>query len=98
MRRSRNGLLAVLGAVLVLVVLPLLFPGRAPLGLLLQGVENGAVNGLLALGLVLTYRANRVINFSYGAMGALAGSVGLNLYLGQHWDWYVALGAGVVAG
>jgi ABC-type branched-subunit amino acid transport system ATPase component/ABC-type branched-subunit amino acid transport system permease subunit len=97
-RRSRNGLLAVLGAVLVLVVLPLLFPGRAPRGLLLQGVENGAVNGLLALGLVLTYRANRVINFSYGALGALAGSVGLNLYLGQHWNWYMALAAGVVAG
>ena len=82
----------------MLVVLPLIIPGSGPVGSLLQGVENGAVNGLLALGLVLTYRANRVINFSYGAMGALAGSVGLNLYLGQHWDWYMALGAGVAAG
>ncbi len=98
MRRSRNALAAVLVAILVLVVLPLLSQSRAPLGLLLQGIENGAVNGLLALGLVLTYRANRVINFSYGSMGALSGSVGLMLYLGQHWNWYLSLVAGVAAG
>jgi ABC-type branched-subunit amino acid transport system ATPase component/ABC-type branched-subunit amino acid transport system permease subunit len=98
MRRSRNTLLAIAAAAAILLVAPLLFPGRAPRGLLLQGVESGAVNGLLALGLVLTYRANRVINFSYGAMGALAGSVGLNLYLGQHWNWYLAIGAGILAG
>jgi ABC-type branched-subunit amino acid transport system ATPase component/ABC-type branched-subunit amino acid transport system permease subunit len=98
MSRTRNALAAVLAAIVVLLVLPLISPGRAPLGLLLQGIENGAVNGLLALGLVLTYRANRVINFSYGAMGALAGSVGLMLYLGQHWNWYLAMAAGVAAG
>jgi ABC-type branched-subunit amino acid transport system ATPase component/ABC-type branched-subunit amino acid transport system permease subunit len=98
LRRGRNALAAVAAALIVLVVLPALTPGRAPLGLMLQGIENGAVNGLLALGLVLTYRANRVINFSYGSMGALAGSVGLMLYLGQHWNWYLALVAGVAAG
>ncbi|HEY1826394.1 MAG TPA: ATP-binding cassette domain-containing protein [Acidimicrobiales bacterium] len=98
MRKTRNALAAVLAAILVLLIVPLLAPGRAPLGLLLQGVETGAVNGLLALGLVLTYRANRVINFSYGAMGALAGTVGLTLYLGQHWNWYLALVAGVASG
>ncbi|HEY2214993.1 MAG TPA: ABC transporter permease, partial [Acidimicrobiales bacterium] len=98
MRRSRNALAAVLGGVLVLVVLPAAFPSRAPLGLMLQGIETGAVNGLLALGLVLTYRANRVINFSYGAMGALSGSVGLMLYLGQHWNWYLAMVIGVLSG
>ncbi len=98
MRRSRNAVAAVLALVVLLVVVPWISPGRAPLGLLLQGIENGAVNGLLALGLVLTYRANRVINFSYGAMGALAGSVGLMLYLGQHWNWYASLVAGVAAG
>jgi ABC-type branched-subunit amino acid transport system ATPase component/ABC-type branched-subunit amino acid transport system permease subunit len=98
MRRSRNFLLIVLAAIVVLGVVPLISPSRAPLGLLLQGIENGAVNGLFALGLVLTYRANRVINFSYGSMGALAGSVGLMLYLGQHWSWYLSLVAGVAAG
>jgi ABC-type branched-subunit amino acid transport system ATPase component/ABC-type branched-subunit amino acid transport system permease subunit len=98
MRRSRNTLLALAGAAAIVLLVPLLFPDRAPRGLLLQGIENGAINGLLALGLVLTYRANRVINFSYGAMGALAGSVGLNLYLGQHWNWYMAVGAGILAG
>ena len=48
------------------------------------GAEFGAVNGLLALGLVLTYRASRVINFSYGAMGALAATIGVELNLAHH--------------
>jgi ABC-type branched-subunit amino acid transport system ATPase component/ABC-type branched-subunit amino acid transport system permease subunit len=77
---------------------PRLFPGAAPFGLLLQGAEFGAVNGLLALGLVLTYRATRVINFSYGAMGAVAGTAAVMLDLGQHWNWFLCLIVGTVLG
>jgi ABC-type branched-subunit amino acid transport system permease subunit len=38
----------------------------------LQGVINGLSYGLLALGLVLVYRTNRVLNFSQGQLGAVA--------------------------
>jgi ABC-type branched-subunit amino acid transport system permease subunit len=37
-----------------------------------QGVINGLSYGLLALGLVLVYRTNRVLNFSQGQLGAVA--------------------------
>ena len=96
--RVRATLGVVLGALLVVFVVPALFPHDAPLGLLLQGAELGAVNGLLALGLVLTYKSTRIINFAYGAMGGLAGTIGVMLDLGEHWNWFIALGAGLLIG
>ncbi|HEY3844830.1 MAG TPA: ATP-binding cassette domain-containing protein [Acidimicrobiales bacterium] len=95
------GLIVVVGALLYFVV-PEIWPHSAGKGVLLNGAEFGAVNGLLALGLVLTYRASRVINFSYGAMGALAATVGVELNLGKHVNWFVcilvALAVGAVLG
>lgn len=96
--RLRGVLLVVLGALIVIFVVPAIAPHTAPLGLLIQGAELGAVNGLLALGLVLTYRSTRIINFAYGAMGGLAGTVGVMLDLGEHWNWFVALAVGLVLG
>ena len=37
----------------------------------LKGALFGSATGLLAVGLVLTYRTTRIINFAYGAMGSL---------------------------
>ncbi|MGH9000359.1 MAG: ATP-binding cassette domain-containing protein, partial [Acidimicrobiia bacterium] len=73
-----------------------------PGGVVLQGVVLGTGTGLLAVGLVLTYRATRAINFAYGAMGGVGATLGVGLYLGQGWPWpaavAVAVAAGVVAG
>ncbi len=71
---------------------------RRAAGQILNGAEFGAVNGLLALGLVLTYRASRVINFSYGAMGALAATVAVELNLAHHVNWFVCIGVALVMG
>jgi ABC-type branched-subunit amino acid transport system ATPase component/ABC-type branched-subunit amino acid transport system permease subunit len=84
--------------VAALAVAVLGFPHRAPFGVVLQGAEFGAVNGLLALGLVLTYRSDRIVNFAYGAMGGVGGSVGVLLYLGRHWSYPACIAAGLVAG
>ena len=43
-----------------------------PNGIFLQGLVLGALNGLLAMGLVLVYRTNRIINFAQGGLGAFA--------------------------
>jgi ABC-type branched-subunit amino acid transport system ATPase component/branched-subunit amino acid ABC-type transport system permease component len=66
------------GAWLVLeVLLPLLHTSHTSTGrwqspsfLILQGVIAGLTYGLLAVGLVLVYRSNRVINFAHGQIGA----------------------------
>lgn len=100
--RIRAALFAVAGALVVVVVIPAIIPHEAPGGVVLQGAELGAVNGLMALGLVLTYRSTRIINFSYAAMGALAATFGVMLDLVDHWNWFlcilVSLGIGAVLG
>ena len=96
--RLRAAALAVGAVVLALVVVPAVLPHTAPAGLILQGVEFGSISGLLAIGLVLTYRSTRIINFSYGAMGGLSGTVGVMLDLGQHWNWFLSMVAGLLAG
>ena len=46
-----------------------LLPHGAPVGVVLTGVVLGTATGLLAVGLVLVYRTNRIVNFAYGAIG-----------------------------
>ena len=95
-RRRTAG--AVLAAVVLLFAVAQLLPHVSPPGVILQGAELGAVNGLLALGLVLTYRSTRIINFAYGAMGGVGGTLGIMLHLGHHVNWFVCLAVGVAAG
>ena len=90
---------AVIGtSVVALLAATQLFPRACPLGVVLLGALLGAGTGLLAVGIVLTYRTHRIINFSYGAMGTLAASVAAGLKLGQNWPWPVAATVGVVCG
>ncbi|HEY2215228.1 MAG TPA: hypothetical protein VGH31_09245, partial [Acidimicrobiales bacterium] len=96
--RLRGTFITVVIAAVMLFVVPVLFHHDAPRGQVLNGAEFGAVNGLLALGLVLTYRASRVINFSYGAMGALAATVGVEMNLGEHVNWFICIAVALVVG
>ena len=96
--RPRGVVLTLAAAFVLLFAVPALWPHAAPRGQILNGAEFGAVNGLLALGLVLTYRASRVINFSYGAMGALAATVAVEMNLAHHVNWFVCLGIAVLVG
>jgi ABC-type branched-subunit amino acid transport system ATPase component/ABC-type branched-subunit amino acid transport system permease subunit len=88
-----------IGAVVVaLVVVTQVFPGAYPLGVVLKGALFGTGTGLLAVGLVLTYRTTRIINFSYSAMGSLAAGLATGLKVGQDVPWMIAAPIGVVAG
>ncbi|MEA3054695.1 MAG: hypothetical protein QOD30_127, partial [Actinomycetota bacterium] len=49
--------------------------GSTPLPVLLLGTVIGMTYGLLAVGLVLIYRTNRIINFAHGQMGAFAAAL-----------------------
>src|SRR4051794_21424434 len=96
---ARHQALAITGGVILLLVLAMLIdPHRVPLGEVLQGADYGTVTGLLALGLVLTYRSDRIVNFAYGAMGGVAGTLSVLLYLGQHWSYPVCFVVGLLAG
>ncbi|HET6910539.1 MAG TPA: ATP-binding cassette domain-containing protein [Mycobacteriales bacterium] len=97
LRRSRP--LTIGGAIVVaLLVAMLASPGRVPFGIALQGALYGTTTGLLGIGLVLTYRSDRIVNFSYGAMGGVGASVGVLLYLGKHWNYLICIFIGLAVG
>jgi ABC-type branched-subunit amino acid transport system ATPase component/ABC-type branched-subunit amino acid transport system permease subunit len=88
----------VVALVLVLVGLMVAAPGVAPAGIVAKGALFGAATGLLAVGLVLTFRTTRIINFAYGAMGSLGGALAATLAVGKHWNWAQAAAVGILAG
>lgn len=67
-----------------------------------EAVATGAMTGLtyavLAAGLVLVYRATRVVNFAHGDAGALAALVLGKLVADFHWPYLLALVVALAAG
>ena len=71
----RRGAASVAAALIVWPVVGALLPNGLPLGVVLLGVVLGSLTALTALGLVLVYRASRVINFAHAEVGAFAASL-----------------------
>src|ERR1700727_2280876 len=63
----------------------------APNFVLLQGVIIGLSYGLLAVGLVLIYRTNRVVNFAQGQVGVIASFFLVQLMADFHLELWFAL-------
>src|SRR5437763_7328729 len=91
----RRGQLVALAAFGFLVFTRVIF--FAPLGVLILGAIDGAIFALTALGIVLIYRANRIINFAQGDLGAVGGLLGVLLIAGSHLPFFIAMGAGLIA-
>ncbi len=93
--------LGVVAAYVGLYNLPLtagVVQGDAPYGILFVGTVQGTTTALLAMGLILIYRTNRFVNFSYAAMGALPGAFAIGLHLEQGLNFFAALVLAVVLG
>jgi ABC-type branched-subunit amino acid transport system permease subunit len=63
----------------------------APNFVLLQGLIIGLGYGLLAVGLVLVYRTNRVLNFAQGQVGVIAAVFLVKLTADFHFEYWFAL-------
>ena len=77
----------VVGAVAALVlwrVLDAVLPHGAPAGIILAGAVFGAINALVALSIVLVYRANRVVNFAAAEFGSVAAVIAIELHIIEH--------------
>lgn len=88
------------GAAVVLLlwaISSMVWPKSAPVGVVLQGVVFGTVTGLLAIGMVLIYRTNKIINFAYGAMGGVGGVLSVMLFVEGGVNYFVAMAIGLVA-
>ena len=60
------------------------------LQLALNGVAIGAIYALVALGLVLTYKATEVLNFAHGDVLMASSFVGWGLIVGLGWPFWLA--------
>src|SRR3954464_13514828 len=80
-------------ALAVLLLATQLLPKAIPLGIYALGGVGGAAVALQALGIVLVYRANRVINFAQVEIGAIGGLLFIQLVrrgtllVGLHYVW-----------
>ena len=74
----------------------------APFGIMLKGAALGGLYALIALGIALVYRANRIINFAQGDIGGVPASLAVLLIAVVHWPYplgiLVGLASGVVVG
>jgi len=62
----------------------------------LIGLVSGLVIGLIALALVIVYRANRIVNFAAADMGAAPAALVFMLYAAWGWNWWLVSAMGVV--
>src|SRR5688500_11052020 len=57
---------------------------------IILGVITGLTTGMLAVGLVLVYKASRFVNLAHGQLGALSAVLLATLVLDQGWSWWLA--------
>lgn len=69
----------------------------APAGIMLSGVVLGAINALIALSIVLVYRANRVLNFAAADLGAVAAILAIELHIKYNLNYFLSVAAGLAA-
>jgi len=91
----RFGMWTFVGTLLLLVWVGFVFP--TPPSIVFLGAVLGSLNALVAMGIVLIYRANRIINFAQGDLGAIAAVLAVSLIVGPGWNFFAALAAGLLA-
>jgi branched-chain amino acid transport system permease protein len=72
-------------------------PFPAPNGVILDGAIGGGRIALIALGIALIYRANRIVNFAQGDLGQVPATLGALLVITLGVNYFVALTTGLVA-
>ena len=68
-----------------------------PAGVWVEGLIVGGLTGLVALGMALVYRTNRVLNFAQGDMGTLPTVLVVLLITNTGLNYFLALTAGLAA-
>jgi branched-chain amino acid transport system permease protein len=72
-------------------------PFPAPNGVILDGAIGGGRIALIALGIALIYRANRIINFAQGDLGQVPATLGALLVIALGVNYFLAFTTGLVA-
>jgi ABC-type branched-subunit amino acid transport system ATPase component/branched-subunit amino acid ABC-type transport system permease component len=93
-QETRFAALAAGGSLAFCVLVFIVFPAPAPI--LFLGCVYGALSALVAMGLVLIYRANRIVNFAQGSLGAVAATLAASVNVAYGWGFWPAVFTGLV--
>src|SRR4051794_2966736 len=63
------------------------FPNGVSLGILVNGAIQGMLYAFLAFGLILVYRANRIVNFAHAGLGLVPAVTALLLVSNHQWPY-----------
>lgn len=91
--RRVAGLASHAPAVAIVALQLVVFP--APPGIVVRGVVVGGLTALLALGMALTYRASRIVNFAQADLGAVPAVVAVSLVSASGAGYLLGLAAGL---
>jgi branched-chain amino acid transport system permease protein len=86
----------VAGIVLGLIAVQLSF--HMALNELINGASTGMLYGLIAVGLILIYRTNRIINFAAAAVGAVPAIFAVMLVVQRHVNYIVVFPIALIGG
>ncbi len=92
----RRPVLWAIGAIVLWIVLDHVLSKGLPVGVVVLGVIYGSLYALIAIGIVLVYRGNRIINFAQAQFGVIAAIVAIELVVTYHTNWFVAMLVGIV--
>lgn len=93
---SRTPLVVAAISVVSWPILNAVLPSGAPLGVVLLGAVLGSLTGLTAMGLVLIYRATRIINFAQASLGSAAGVLSVLVFTTWGWNYFLSLFLGLI--
>ncbi|GAC1532921.1 MAG: hypothetical protein NVS3B12_11630 [Acidimicrobiales bacterium] len=96
--RGRSARIARSAVYTVVFLLVIKVAFNPPPRLYLFGLANGALYGLIAVGIILIYRTNRIINFAAAGMGAIPGVLCVLLNLKFHFPYFASLILALVLG
>ncbi len=86
---------AITPALAILAVQQILFP--TPLGIVVRGAVVGGLTALIALGMALIHRSNRILNLAQADLGGVSAVLVLMLLTAWGWSYAVAVPVGVLA-
>jgi branched-chain amino acid transport system permease protein len=81
-------------ALVITVVSLTLFP--VPVGVAVEGLILGLLGAIVAVGMALIYRANRILNFAQGELGTAPAVLVVSLVVYAGWNYLLALSVGLV--
>jgi branched-chain amino acid transport system permease protein len=93
-RVDRLQVVAALSVTFVLALQLIVYP--MPMGNWIRGGVLGLLNAMLAMGMALIYRANRVINFAQADLGSVPTAFAAAFILFWGWPYLLGLSAGLV--